>query len=155
MRPRTLLPYVCVLVACAALPPNMKPPPVDDFPKQELLFRISGDVQSVLQDAQDNLASRPLPSETTLRSPVTYLVTAFLHEPSTASDSRLRITAFRLGSSRLERPVTSPCTAVAVSSLTKSHGRHEEKLSVHTGDESFVSSKWPELKAILEKRPCK
>lgn len=143
------------LFGCGGLAVNVAPPGVDEFPQQELPFRVAGDNDTVLRGIQDYLVSQGLPSIVTVRAPRTFVVTTYIEEPRMPADRRVRRSAFRLGLSQTGANSASPCTSVAVVSLTKSRGIHEELWSIQESDTTFVSSAWPELKALLEKRMCK
>lgn len=145
---------VGLLSGCANMALDSAPPGVDEFPQQELSFRVAGDNDTVLRKIQDYLADRSLPSIVTVRSPKTFVVTTYIEEPRNPGDRRIRRTAYRLALSPSQEEESS-CMSVSVVALTKSRGIHEEVWSVQEGDESFVSSAWPDLKKALEKEVCK
>ncbi len=155
MRPSMAPGLICFLFGCAGISRSVAPPDVDAFPQEELSFQIAGDDGKVLRDIQDYLANRGWPAVVTVRAPKTFIVTTYVREPNKSSERRFRRTAFRLGLSQIRRTGTSPCTSVAVVSLTMSRGIHEELWSVQESDATFVSSAWPELKSLLEKEACR
>ena len=144
-----------VLSGCAGIPINVAPPGIEEFPQGELPFRVVGDNEMVLQRIQDYLVSRGLPSVVTVRGRKTFVVTTYVEEPRRPEDRRLRRTAFRLALSQSWESSSALCTSVAVVSLTQSRGIREEAWSVQDTDTTFVSSIWPEMKALLEKKVCK
>lgn len=144
-----------VLSGCERLAVNVILPGIDEFPQQELPFRAAGDNDVVLRKIQDYLVSRGLPSVVTVRAPKTFVVTTYIQEPRKPEDRRLRRTAFRLALSQTKASTDVPCTSVAVVSLTKSRGIREEVWLVQDADTTYVSSGWPDLKALLEKEACK
>ena len=155
MRILRILGLLWTLSGCVGLAVNVAPPNIDEFSQLELPFRVAGANDAVLREIQDYLASHRLPSIVTIRAPKTFVVTTYIQEPLKAEDRRIRRTAFRLALSSVS-PTGSPlCTSVAVVALTKSRGIREEVWSVQDLDTTFESSAWPELKAALQKRPCK
>jgi hypothetical protein len=131
------------------------PPAIDDFPSEEISFRVVGDNNTVLREIQDHLAVRGLPSIETVRVPKTFIVTTYIEEPSTKQDRRVRRTAFRFGLAKISDIAAPVCTSVSVVTLTKSRGMREELWSVQDQDVTYVSSAWPDLRNLFEKRACK
>lgn len=146
---------VLALSGCAGDSMNVRPPSVDDFPEQELPFRFAGDNDVALKEIQTFLWDRGLPSIVTVRASKTFVVTTYIEEPQKSDDRRLRRTAFRLGLTPGAPSALASCTTISVVSLTKSRGVREEIWSTQDADTTFVSSAWPELKALLEKKACK
>jgi hypothetical protein len=145
---------VSVLSGCATgIAFNYAPPGVDEFPPQELPFRVAGDNDAVLRRIQDYIVSRGLPSVVTVRAPKTYVVTTYVEEPRKPEDRRFRRTAFRFALSPIQ--AAAPCTSAAVVALTKSRGVREEIWAVQDSDTTYISSVWPDIKAFLEKEPCR
>ena len=144
-----------VLSGCASVARNVSLPSVDDFPEQELPFRFDGDNNAALKEIHDFLWGRGLPSIVTVREPKTFVVTTYIEEPKKPDDRRLRRTAFRMGLTSSTPSALASCTTISVVSLTKSRGIREEIWSTQDADTTFVSSAWPELKALLDKKACK
>ena len=136
-------------------PGGVTPPSVDDFPQQELSFRVRGDANKALQDVQDYLAVRGLPSTATVRSLKIFVVTTYLQEPTKPGDLRLRRTSFRVALTPIGPIDGKACTALSVVSLTKSRGVKEEVWSVQDSDITFASTAWPDLRKQIDSRSCK
>ena len=156
MRVIIIFGIACVLFGCAPMGMiSASAPNVDEFPTQELPFRVAGDKEAVLMEIQDYLVIRGLPSEVTIRAPKIFIVTTYIIEPHRVEDRRIRMTAFRFTLTKIQTNNTSPCTSVAVVSITKSRGIHEEIWSIQDSDTKYVSSAYPEIRDLLIKKGCK
>ena len=131
------------------------PPGIDEFPDQEISFRVAGNNDSVLRSLQDYLANRGLPSSVTQRTPKIFVITAYIDEPSLEQDRRIRRTAFRFGLSSDSGSLESACTSVSAVWLTKSRGKREELWSVQDQDVTYASSAWPDIRELFKRRVCK
>jgi hypothetical protein len=145
-----------ILAGCEASMPHAvsNAPEVDEFPEEELPFRVGSTQETTVRAIQDHLVQRGLPSVVTLRAPKTFIVTTYFQEPKNEADRRVRRTAIRLAVAPLQPTGSSACTSVAVVTLTKSRGIHEELWSRQESDTAFTSNAWPEIKALLSKRLC-
>ena len=134
-----------------------KPPDIDDFPAQELVFRFRGDADASLKAIQNYLSERKLPSTPPMiRAPKVFVVTAYVVEPTMPTDRRVRRTAFRLTiAPEAQVAGQSACTTLSIASLTKSRGKFEELWSVQDPDKTYQSSAWPDLRGEISKRECK
>lgn len=146
-----------MLTGCAGVTVklNAQLPSIDEFPEQEVSFRINGNTDNVLRDIEDFLWQKGLPSIVTVRAPKTFIVTTYIQEPEEANARRVRRTAFRLALTAANPNDKTNCSTVSVVSITKSRGIREEVWSIQDTDMNFTSSKWPELKNLLEERACK
>lgn len=141
-----------ILASCTMV---SAPPGTDDFPDQEISFRVAGSDDAVLRYLQDYLANRNLPSSVTLRNPKIFVITTYIEESSLIQDRRIRRTAFRFGLTSMSGGAESACTFVSVTSLTKSRGKREELWSVQDGDLTYVSSDWRDISRLFKERACK
>jgi hypothetical protein len=141
-----------ILASCAGV---SAPPGIDEFPDQEISFRVAGNNDAVLRDLQDYLANRGLPSSVTLRTPKIFIITTYIEEPGLEQDRRTRRTAFRFGLSSASGSLEPACTSVSTVSLTKSRGKREELWSVQDQDVTYVSSAWPDIRELFKGKACK
>ena len=147
-----------LVVGCATAPSSQDPPPdITDFPKQELTYRVRGSVEEVVQDIQGALTRRNVrATPPMLRAPNVVVVSAYVTEPASAADRRIRRTAFRFTVALYSTSGSSgTCSTVAVSSLTQSKGNFEERWSVQESDKTFASGAWQTVQREITAKECK
>ncbi len=157
MKQLCALAFSLLLSGCSMTGPSSEvaPPKVDEFPQHEVQFRVLDDVDAALRSVQEYLAMRGLASIATVRAPKIFVITTYVDEPSRETDRRVRRTAFRIALSPLPNQSGQNCTALAVSTLTKSRGIKEEIWSVQESDMTFESSAWPDLRKQIASKACK
>jgi hypothetical protein len=132
---------------------DIGPPRLEDFPKAELSFRLQGPQNAVRQYMVEYLSNRSLPYVVEIRTPETYVITAWVEEPQGTLSRRVQKTAYRLGlGSQTERV---PCLPVSVVWLTKSRGVREETWSIQAADTKSPPPSWEQIKKMLTERRCK
>jgi hypothetical protein len=127
-------------------------PSVEDFANKQISFKISGEQDSVADSIVAALSNRTVFHRTEVRSPDTYIITAYLPEPEATDARRVRRTAYRFQVDRSSG--NPPCTAVAVTWLTKSRGLREESWSIQASDASYTPGSWPDIQTLLAHNRC-
>lgn len=157
---RYALSFILLLTAagCAQMPSFQgAPPDADAFPNQELTYRVHGSVDATIQHIQDTLTRRNVRSTPPMkRSPSVFIISAYIYEPLTGAERRARRTAFRFTVIGMPESLSSsPCSTVAVASLTQSKGVFEEQWSIQESDKTFTSSAWPIMQQEFSTKECK
>jgi hypothetical protein len=159
MRQLFLIATLFLISGCMGLPKSLdQGPGIDDFPKQELIYRVSGDVVKAVESIQSSLTRRKVPSTPPMiRAPSVFVVSAYVVEPKGNSDRRVRRTAFLFTVAPIAQGSAGgpACSTVAVASLTQSRGTFEERWSVQEEDKGFESLAWPVIYQEITAKECK
>jgi hypothetical protein len=131
---------------------EIETPKIEDFPKAELTYHLIGSQNQARQYIVNYLSKNSHPHTIEIRTPETYVITAWISEPIRPMKRRYRETAYRFAVSQQEGSFA--CSPVSVAWITKSRGFREEIWTIQGGDKISPPPSWQDVKKIFDNKSC-
>jgi len=149
-----LLIFQTILIAsCSSVDTSTRPPEVVDFPEVGLDYRVAGTREDTRQATISFFTDKGIPYRQEIQEPHSYVITAYLAEPKTREDRRIRRTAYRV-SMRESNTANSQCVSASVTWLVESKGIRERTWRTVESDGAYTPTNLEEVKGLFIKRKC-